>query len=188
MRKIANILYYFFYSFVGMVAIFILLFGLVHGGATILPFLLCIAVLMICLCKLLTHKNRKQLRIGSGKIPLWKPVNFLFSFTVFNALLLAGAFCLTLTSDAITGSEANANQFSRSLAIIILSTGILYIWILHCNILFVGVKNYFRELVRFIRERVSVYLLYRLAIFAFTLVATLLMHSLSGGSSLAVQG
>lgn len=188
MRKIGNFLYYSFYSIVCLIVIFLLLFALVYGnGSGVLPvFLVCIAVLMIALCKILTHKYRKLLRIGDGKFPIWKFSNLLFSFTVFNVLLIAGAVCLLVSSDDISGAVPGADAVSRSVAIIILTAGILYIWMLHCNILVVGVKPYLSGLGRFIRENVSVYLLYRLAIMVITLCASLLMVSFSSDSSSAV--
>lgn len=177
MRKLGNFLFYLFYTCVGLIAMFMSVASLALGdaGDSMLLGPICLGIMMIVVFKLTTHKDRKKLRIGSGKLPIWKPGNLLYSFLLFNFLMIGNFVYVLLAGSDIAGTAEEANKFTRTVAILILTAGSLCIWIMHCNVLFLGVGGYVRSLWRFIKNIVWIYLLYRLAIFLFTLLSSLIM-------------
>ena len=152
------------------------------GGRTdvsdVLPLFLILGISLFSWERIITIKRKRHLSFQ--KIAILKPQNWLTLFLVFNVswFLSCSGVLHTMQSLGEQGNMGTVLLFGKILFIV---TGCLYFITLLTDIPFIGVQYFFPTLLRFIKGRVGVFVLYQLAFAAISFLCSLIVISLGQG-------
>jgi len=135
------------------------------------PYMLATAVAMLAWAKIILIKNKKQLQFE--KFPMLKPKNALALFIGYNF-----AFILVIAASWTSMKNLGGAHY-ESIGIVkpyfhafAMFAGAMFILFLFIDLPFIGLGNYFRRLISFAKDHVSVFIVYQLAFILVTSICS----------------
>ena len=146
------------------------------------PYVLATAVTMLAWEKLLIIPNKKTLQFQ--KFPLIRPLNFLALFLGFNIsliLIISGSYTTLRGLADYVHTPGGIDIVIPYVHALVMFAGLCFVLYLFTNVPFIGVKNYFGNLFRFMKNYVSVFVVYQLAFILISFLCNALVMLISQG-------
>lgn len=193
---IYSFLYYSFYGLMTIISIIVLLLSIIWSngemrGGTFATVLVSFAFFLLGFIKLGARSFRRYL-CAPGK-RFQKPINLLSSFLMYNLLIISTALYLSnisIDSEVLNGGDNFPAFVGFVIQIIVWFVPVMLIWMLHNNIMVIGVKDFLRNLRGFFPTYAGAFFTYRLAVMLFTMIGTVILLAVANGfgGDLVTQG